>query len=164
METTPVVEASGAVSVVIQELDIGASVVVLSRAGPDASWSGPMPLTSVGRTQATLRAAPARDGAVQIVATCTLPPCRGVAVLRMRAGRRRILGRVAFTSAEAGSSYRTILLPHWFTNRLAHGGRLWTRLSFGVHEGDGTSEQTRLPFLLAGRTRVQIITGTHPRG
>ncbi len=76
----------------------------------------------------------------------------------------QILGRVPFASAEAGSSYRQILLPRWFRSRLAHGGRLWTRFSFGVHEGDGTSEQTRLPFLLAGRTHVQIVTGTHPRG
>ena len=165
METTPVVEPSGPVStVVIQELDLGASVVVLSRLGPDASWSGPLPLTSVGRTQATLRATTAGRGAVEIVATCTVPPCRGVAVLRMRDRRARILGSARFSIAEAGSAYHRILLPRWFRNRLAHGGRLWTRLSFGVHEGDGTSEQTRLPFLLAGRARVQIITGIHPRG
>jgi hypothetical protein len=90
--------------------------------------------------------------------------CTPFAHGQVRDGRGRILARVPFASAEAGDSYRQILLPRWFRARLAHGGKLWTRLSFGVHEGDGTSEQTRLAFLLSGRAQVQVTTGPLPRG
>ena len=75
----------------------------------------------------------------------------------------QILGRVPFASAERGE--RSPDPPAPLVQESARTRRkAMDALSFGVHEGDGTSEQTRLPFLLAGRTHVQIVTGTHPRG
>ena len=111
METTPVVEASGAVStVVIQELDIGASVVVLSRLGPDASWNGPMPLTSVGRTQATLRAAPAGRGRCRSSQPARSPVQRGRSPEdegrpRARPRERRVHDRGSRQLVPHGSSF-----------------------------------------------------------
>jgi hypothetical protein len=155
-DTAVAAAAAGPVfTVAYQQLD--ASLRVLTRAG--TAWSDPIALQAVGRTQAIMRGA-ARAGAVQIVATCTLPPCRGAVTVSMRDGRQQVLGRLPLTFAAAGSATRQLLLPAWLRRRLAGRARLWTRVAFDVHEGDGTRDEIRLPFRVSGGNRVLVAPGS----
>jgi hypothetical protein len=155
--TTPAVAPGSVLTVAVQEPD--ATVVAFARAALDAPWSEPATLVPAGRTEASLRGGTARTGTVRIVATCALPPCRGVATLQMRDRPNAILGRVPFALTRVGSSSAEIPLPQWARKRAARGAGLWTRILFNVHEGDGTSEQTRLPFLLTGKSWIQARKG-----
>jgi hypothetical protein len=141
----PAVVATGSVTSVL--VHTPARVVAITRSMPTAPWSQPETLQAADTTNVYLSSAKVKRGAVQVMATCALPPCRGTAVLRV-AGTSRVLGHASLTIARSVTVSRRIVLSRWARARIAGGARLHTQLTFGARTGDGTREQADMTILL----------------
>jgi hypothetical protein len=103
--------------------------VVFSTRAAGASWSAPSALQPAESTTAYLRSAHVRDGAVEVLGSCGLPPCAGTAVLSTLGPQARVLGRGRLLLLRHASGvYRRIVLPAWARRQLNRGERLRAQL------------------------------------
>ena len=142
---TPAVAVAGETTSIL--VHTPTAVVAVTRATRGERWSQPETLQAADTTNVYLSSAKVKRGAVQVMATCALPPCRGTVVLRS-AGASRVLGHASLTIARSVTVSKRIVLSRWAQARIAGGARLHTQLTFGARTGDGTREQADMTILL----------------
>jgi hypothetical protein len=144
----PAVALAGSSVVVVAQSYPAGVVIAFTRTSPDALWQGPVTLQGFGSTRVYLRSAHVRKGYIRVYASCALPPCRGIVVLRTTGGSQRTLGRVPFAVAGSDATSAPMQLPRWARASLRHGKRVRTLLTFHTLEGNGTTDTAERAVLL----------------